>query len=130
MKAFNVRLIEEFRTHNGELSGQMAGRQLLLLTTTGRRSGAERTVVVGYRPYKENLAIIASNNGAPKPPAWFFNLEADPEATVELGPEKFRVRTRVAGPDERAGAAKLIEYLEQQQARAEREIPVVILEKI
>jgi deazaflavin-dependent oxidoreductase (nitroreductase family) len=129
MKAFNARLIEEFRAHKGELTGQMAGRQLLLLTTKGRKTGTERTVVVGYRPYNGALAIIASNNGAPNEPDWFHNLQKEPEATVELGPERFKVRTRVAGPDERAKAARSIEYLEQQQAKTGREIPIVILER-
>jgi deazaflavin-dependent oxidoreductase (nitroreductase family) len=129
MKVFNARLIEEFRAHKGELTGQMAGRQLLLLTTKGRKTGAERTVVVGYRPYNGALAIIASNNGAPNEPDWFHNLQKEPEATVELGPERFKVRTRVAGPDERAKAARSIEYLEQQQAKTGREIPIVILER-
>jgi deazaflavin-dependent oxidoreductase (nitroreductase family) len=129
MKAFNAKLIAEFRAHKGRLSGQMAGRQLLLLTTRGAKTGADRTVVVGYRPYNGELAIIASNNGAPQPPAWFHNLQKDPEATVEVGPDKFKVHTRVAGPDERPKAAKVIEYLEQQQAQTGREIPIVILER-
>jgi deazaflavin-dependent oxidoreductase (nitroreductase family) len=129
MKAFNAKLIEEFRAHKGRLSGQMAGRQLLLLTTKGAKSGAEHTVVIGYRPYKDDLAVIASNNGADRPPAWFHNLQADPVATVELGPERFQVHTRVAGPDERPQAAKAIEYLEPQEAKAGREIPVLILER-
>jgi deazaflavin-dependent oxidoreductase (nitroreductase family) len=129
MKAFNAKLIEEFRANKGRLSGQMAGSRLLLLTTTGAQTGAEHTVVVGYRPYNEDLAIIASNNGAPGPPAWFHNLQKDPEATVELGSEKFKVRVRVAGPDERTEAARVIDYLEQQQARTGREIPIVILER-
>jgi deazaflavin-dependent oxidoreductase (nitroreductase family) len=129
MKAFNAKLIEEFRVNKGQLSGQMAGRQLLLLTTTGARSGEQRTAVVGYRPYAGNLAIIASANGAPKAPAWFHNLQSDPIATVEVGAEKYQVRARVADGRERAEAAELIEYLEPQQAKTGREIPVVILEK-
>src|SRR6266446_4957474 len=85
MKAFNAKLIEEFRAGNGHLSGPMAGRQLLLLTTTGARSGEQRTAVVGYRPYGDGLAIIASDNGAPRAPKWFANLTKDPVATVEVG---------------------------------------------
>src|SRR2546428_10291865 len=86
MKAFNAKLIEEFRANQGKLSGRLANSQILLLTTTGARSGAQRTTVVGYRHYADNLAVIASNNGADKPPSWFFNLQKNPIATVEVGP--------------------------------------------
>src|SRR5689334_2553661 len=130
MKAFNSKVIEEFRANRGELTGQMAGRQVMLLTTKGRKSGEERTVVIGYRPFHGEFAVIASNNGAPNPPSWFLNLEEDPTATVEVGSEKFEVRARVATPEERAEAAKVIDYLGPQQARTEREIPVVVLEKV
>jgi deazaflavin-dependent oxidoreductase (nitroreductase family) len=129
MKEFNDRLIEEFRATGGRLSGQMQGRQVLLLTTKGSRSGAQRTTVVGYRPYGDAYAIIASNNGAPKPPAWFHNLLAEPAATIEVGAEKFQVRARVARAEERPELTKLIEYLEPQQAKAGREIPIVVLER-
>ena len=130
MRAFNAKLIEEFRANQGQMSGQMAGRQLLLLTTTGAKSGQQRTVVVGYRPYGDDLAIIASDNGAPKAPDWFANLKQDPVATVEVGSEKFKVRTRLASPEERPEIAKLIEYLGPQQERTQREIPIVILERV
>src|SRR5438105_15090621 len=129
MKAFNSKVIEEFRANGGQLSGPMEGRQLLLLTTTGAKSGQQRTVVIGYRPYGDDLAIIASDNGAPKAPKWFANLTKDPVATVELGKEKFRVRTRIASGDERSRVARLIEYLGPQQERTQREIPIVILER-
>ena len=130
MKAFNAKLIQEFRANDGRLSGPMAGRQLLLLTTTGARSGEQRTAVVGYRPYGDQLAIIASDNGAAEAPRWFANLQKDPIATVEVGSEKFKVRTRVATPDERPKIASLIEYLGPQQERTSREIPIVILERV
>jgi len=129
MKAFNSKVIEEFRANRGQLSGPMEGRQLLLLTTTGAKSGQQRTVVIGYRPYGDDLAVIASDNGAPKAPKWFANLTKDPVATVELGNEKFRVRTRIASRDERSKVARLIEYLGPQQERTQREIPIVILER-
>ena len=93
-------------------------------------SGQQRTAVVGYRPYGDQLAIIASDNGAAEAPRWFANLKKDPIATVEVGSEKFKVRTRVATPDERPKIASLIEYLGPQQERTSREIPIVILERI
>src|SRR3989442_1264286 len=130
MKAFNEKLIEEFRANHGKLSGRMASSQILLLTTTGARSRALRTTVIGYRPYGDDLAVIASNNGADKAPSWFFNLLANPVATVEVGPEKFHVKARVAGPEERPQLGAVLECLERQQALTSREIPVLVLERV
>jgi deazaflavin-dependent oxidoreductase (nitroreductase family) len=131
MKAFNAKLIEEFRANGGQLvSGPMAGSKPMLLTTTGAKSFAERTVVIGWRPYGERYAVIASNNASPHNPHWFHNLLANPVATVELGPDKFSVKARVAEGAERAEVAKLIDYYERQQALTTREIPVVILERV
>jgi len=130
MKAFNEKLVQEYRASGGKLSGPMEGSRLLLLTTTGAKSYAQRTVVVGYRPYGDRYAIIASNNGAPRSPHWFANLQADPVATVEVGPDKFQAKARVADAAERAEVAKLIDYLERQQALTSREIPIVVLERV
>lgn len=131
MKAFNAKLIEEFRANGGQLvSGPMAGSKPMLLTTTGAKSFAERTVVIGFRPYGDRYAVIASNNGAPQNPHWFHNLQANPVATVEVGSERFSVKARVAEGAERAEVAKLIDYLERQQALTSREIPIVILERV
>ncbi|SRR6266540_289202 len=129
MKAFNKALIEEFRANHGQLSGRMAGRHIVLLTTTGARSGEPRTTVVGYGQHDDRLVVIASANGAPKHPAWYRNLQRHPIATVELGPEKFEVRARTATPEERGEYAKAVPYLESQQKLTEREIPLVILER-
>jgi deazaflavin-dependent oxidoreductase (nitroreductase family) len=96
MKAFNRALIEEWRANNGQLSGRMAGRNLILLTTTGARSGEPRTVVLGFGRHGDNIVAIASNNGAAAHPAWYINLLARSTATVELGPDKFDVRARTA----------------------------------
>ena len=130
MKAFNDELIEEFRANHGKLSGRMANSQILLLTTSGSRSGAQRTTVIGYRPYGDDLAVIASNNGADKSPSWFFNLLANPIATVEVGPDKFQVRARVTSLEERPRLGAIIDYLELQQALTSRQIPVVVLERL
>jgi len=130
MKAFNAKLIEEFRANHGKLSGRLANSQVLLLTTTGARSGAQRTTVVGYRHYGDNLAVIASNNGADNAPSWFFNLQKNPIAIVEVGPDKFQVRARVTDQDERPRLGAIIDYLERQQALTARQIPVVVLERV
>jgi deazaflavin-dependent oxidoreductase (nitroreductase family) len=128
MKEFNRKLISEFRANGGQLSGPMAGRSLLLLTTTGARSGEARTTVLGYGRESERFIVIASNNGAPAHPAWYRNLLADPSATVEVGPQKFGVKARTAAPKERDDLTRAVPYLAQQQGLTSREIPIVILE--
>jgi deazaflavin-dependent oxidoreductase (nitroreductase family) len=130
MKAFNRALIEEWRANDGRLSGPMAGRNLILLTTTGARSGEPRTTVLGFGRHGDRLVAIASNNGAPAHPAWYVNLLANPTATVELGAEMFEVRARTASPDEREEFSKAVPYLESQQKLTKREIPIVVLERI
>ena len=130
MKAFNRRLIEDFRAHHGELTGDMKGGKLILLTTTGVRTGEPRTVVIGYRKRGEDLVAIASNNGAAEHPSWYLNLLADPHATVEVGPEKFEVEARTAEPGERDELAKLVDYFDRQQKLTKREIPFVVFERV
>ena len=130
MKAYNENLIAEFRANKGQLSGQMAGRRLMLLTTTGRKSGQPRTTVIGYRQDGERYLAIASNNGKDTAPSWYFNLRANPAATAEVGPDKFEVRASFADREERKKLAPLIEYLPDQQALTRREIPIVIFERI
>jgi deazaflavin-dependent oxidoreductase (nitroreductase family) len=129
LKAFNRALIGEWRANNGKLSGRMAGRNLILLTTNGARSGEPRTVVLAFGRDGDRIIVIASNNGAPAHPAWYLNLLAQPVATVELGPDRFEVRARTAGPKERATLATAVPYLERQQLLTEREIPIVVLER-
>jgi deazaflavin-dependent oxidoreductase (nitroreductase family) len=129
MNAFNKELIKEFRANRGQLSGPMAGRTLMLLTTTGAKSGKERTVVLGFGKDGDRYVVIASANAAPAHPAWYRNLLARPIATVELGPEKFKVRARTARPEEREQLKHLVPYLERQQTLTTREIPIVVLDR-
>jgi deazaflavin-dependent oxidoreductase (nitroreductase family) len=107
MKSFNWQLIGEYRANEGRLSGQLAGMQVLLLTTKGVRTAEPRTAVVGYRMHGESYVTIASANGAPSHPAWYLNLLAEPVATVEVGAEKFQARARTATSAERAELARL-----------------------
>ena len=130
MKEFNRKLIAEFRANLGKLSGQMAGSRLLLLTTKGRKTGDAKTVVIGYRPSGAAMVVIASNNGGPADPQWYRNLQADPHATVEVGDKKFDVRARTAEGEEREKLAKVVDYLEPQQQKTDRKIPVVALERV
>jgi deazaflavin-dependent oxidoreductase (nitroreductase family) len=129
MNAFNRKLIEEFRANHGKLSGPMAGRTLMILTTTGAKSGKERTTVLGFGKAGDRYVVIASGNGAPSHPGWYRNLQARPIATVEVGPDKFKVRARTAAPEEREPLKRLVPYIEQQQTLTKREIPIVVLER-
>jgi deazaflavin-dependent oxidoreductase (nitroreductase family) len=129
IKAFNQKLIEEFRANRGQLSGPMSGRTLMLLTTTGAKSGKPRTTVLGYRTDRDQYVVIASGNGAPEHPAWYRNLLANPRARVEVGAETFEVRATTAAPGERARLAALVPYLKDQQAKTSREIPIVVLSR-
>lgn len=130
MLAFNRALIAEFRANGGQLSGPMAGRSLLLLTTTGARSGQPRTTVVGYGMDGGDYVAVASNNGAHAHPAWYVNLQATPTATVEVGAEKFEVRSRTASPQERERLGRAVSWLESQQKLTGREIPIVVLSRV
>jgi deazaflavin-dependent oxidoreductase (nitroreductase family) len=130
MKAFNRSLIEEWRANNGRLTGRMADRSLILLTTIGARSGEPRTAVLAFGRHGDNIVTIASDNGAPAHPAWYRNLLKRPTATVELGPDKFEVRARTAKAEERAALTRAVPYLESQQQLTEREIPIVVLERV
>jgi deazaflavin-dependent oxidoreductase (nitroreductase family) len=130
MKAFNEMVIEEFRANGGKLSGPMAGREPMLLTTTGAKSGAPRTVVLGYRPHGDRYLAIASNNGNDVAPIWYGNLLKNPHATIEVGPDRHEVLARTANAEERKQLAGLIDYLERQQALTKREIPIVIFERV
>ncbi|MDQ6899196.1 MAG: nitroreductase family deazaflavin-dependent oxidoreductase [Candidatus Dormibacteraeota bacterium] len=130
MREFNRQVIEEYRANGGRLSGPLAKSTLLLLTSTGARSGQPRTVVLGYGRHADSYVVIASDNGATSHPAWYQNLLANPTATVEVGPDRLQVRARTAKPAERAQVAAAVSWLEQQQALTNREIPLVLLERV
>jgi deazaflavin-dependent oxidoreductase (nitroreductase family) len=128
MNEFNRKVIADFRANGGELSGPMAGRKLMLLTTTGARTGQERTVVLGYRQAGDSYVVIASANGAPSDPAWYRNLQAHPHATVEVGDKKLHVHPRTTEGEERKRMGALVDYLEGEEKKTSRKIPVVVLE--
>ena len=130
---FNRQIIQEFRANGGETSGPFKGRPLLLLTTTGAKSGEERTTPLVYTKDADRVVVIASMGGAPKHPAWYLNLSANPEVTVEIGTEKFGARASVAEGADRdrlyaAQAAMMPAFTEYQQ-KTTRRIPVVVFER-
>lgn len=131
---FNRQLIEEYRTNGGKVTGQIAGAPLLLLTTTGARSGQSRTNPLAYSRDGDRLVVIASKGGAPTSPDWYHNLLAHPEATVEMGSERFPVRASFPQGEERTRlydqqAAQMPNFAEYQRNTA-RQIPVIVLERV
>lgn len=131
---FNQHVIEEFRTNEGRVGGPFDGARLILLTTTGRKTGARHTAPVGYLPDGERILVIASAGGADRHPDWFHNLVANPRVTVENGPFTYDARAVVLTGDERdrlfARAAEFDPGWAEYQAGTARVIPVVALEEI
>ena len=130
---FNQQLIDEFRATGGKVSGQFAGAPLLLLTTTGAKSGQERTTPLAYTRDGERFVVIASKGGAPTNPDWYHNLRAHPAATIEVGSERYAVRATVPEGAERQRlyyqmAARMPGFAEYQR-NTSRLIPVVLLER-
>jgi len=130
---FNRRLIEEFRANGRVVSGRFAGAPVLLLTTTGARSGRPRTAPLAYTADGDRIVVIASKGGAPAHPDWYHNLVAHPDAEVELGGERFPVRAAFPEGPERQRlfdqmAARMPNFAEYQR-NTTRLIPVVVLER-
>lgn len=133
--SFNEALIQDFRAHGGKAtSGPFVGRQLLLLTTTGARTGEQRTSPLVYSSDGDRYVVAASKGGAPTNPAWYANLVANPDVTVEVGGETFKARATaltVGAERDRLYAQHALGYpafLDYQQ-RTSRVIPVVVLER-
>lgn len=132
---FNQQVIEEFRANGGRVGGYFEGARLLLLTTTGARSGAPHTTPVGYLPDGgERTLIIASAGGAPNHPAWFHNLVVNPLVKVEDGVFTYEARATVLEGAERDRAfARAVEAdpgWAGYQAKTTRVIPVVALRQV
>lgn len=128
---FNRQIIEEFRANRGQVGGMFAGGRLLLLTTTGARTGARRTNPLGYLPDGTRRLVIASAGGAPRHPDWYHNLLAHPRVTVEDGVFTYAADAVPLAGDERAEVfARAVEADQgwaAYQARTTRVLPVVAL---
>ncbi len=132
--AFNRQIIEEFRANGGKVGGQFAGAPMVLLTTTGARSGQPRVAPLVYSTDGDRLVIIASKGGAPTHPDWYHNLVANPEVTLEVGEETFPARASVPKREERdrifAGVVAKMPGFGEYQQNTDRLIPVVLLERL
>ena len=120
-----------YRVTNGRIGGYLAGGPVLLLSTTGRKSGEVRTVPLLYIRNGESFVIVGSNGGTATHPAWWLNLKANPAAKIEVGKRRVRVRAEAAGPKEKKRLwPRLVEMYdgyESYRRRTDREIPVVLL---
>ncbi|WP_410669628.1 nitroreductase family deazaflavin-dependent oxidoreductase [Amycolatopsis sp. cmx-4-68] len=134
MNAFNNQVVEEFRANEGVVSGMFEGKNVLLLTTIGAKSGEERLSPLVYTRDGDRYVIAASMGGAPKNPAWYHNLVANPKVTVEVGTEKFEATaTVIADRAERdrlyAGMVEHAEGFAEYETLTTRVIPIVVLER-
>ena len=132
---FGEEHVQRYRETDGE-EGHIwrEGSTVLLLTTTGRVSGNETTTPLIYGLDGENPVIVASKGGAPEHPGWYKNLQRNPEAEVQIKGDRFRTRARDAHGEERDRLWRLMNeiwpHYEEYQRKTEREIPVVVLERM
>jgi deazaflavin-dependent oxidoreductase (nitroreductase family) len=131
MNDFNAQVIEEFRANGGKVGGRFEGAPMLLLTTTGAKSGKPRIAPLVYLP-KDVPVIFASKAGAPTHPDWYHNLLANPEVTIEVGTETRRARAVAVEGDERdalyAEQEKRFPNFVEYREKTSRRIPVIRLE--
>ena len=129
---YNRQLIEEFRANRSKFAGP-GSRPLLLLTTTGAKSGKRHTTPLMYVRDGDRLIIIASNAGAPQHPDWYYNLLAHPEVTVEFGTQTYDTTANVVQGAERQQLWDRIvaqyPFFADHQAKITREIPLIALSR-
>ena len=131
---WNAAITAEFRANGGVVGGPFAGATVLLLSTTGAKTGAARVNPLIYLADGDRYAVFASYGGAPKHPDWYFNLKAHPEVTLEVGTETFLARAIEITGDERdriyaTQAAKSPQFAEYAQ-KTTRRIPVIAFERL
>ncbi len=132
INAINRDVVAQFRANGGKvIEGRFAGSTLLLLTTKGAKSGAERVNPMMYATPEGQVVVFASHNGAPTNPAWYHNLVAHPDVTVEIGGDRYEATAVVVQGDERerlwAESARAFPVLDTIQTKTTRKLPVVKL---
>jgi deazaflavin-dependent oxidoreductase (nitroreductase family) len=129
---WNRQVIEEFRANDGQVGGNFEGAPMVLLHTTGARTGNERVNPLMYLPDGDRMVVFASKGGAPDNPDWYYNLVANPDVTIEVGTETKPATARVAEPDERdklyAEQVKRYPQFGEYEEKTTRTIPVVVLQ--
>jgi deazaflavin-dependent oxidoreductase (nitroreductase family) len=131
---WNAAIIDEFRANAGKVGGQFAGAPMLILHTTGAKTGQERVNPVVYQTDGDRLVVFASKGGAPDNPDWYHNIVAHPDVTVEVGADTLPKRAVVADGPERerlwARQKELMPGFADYEANTARQIPVVVLEPV
>jgi deazaflavin-dependent oxidoreductase (nitroreductase family) len=127
--------VRQYRETDGEYGHDWRrGSPVLLLTTTGHRSGEPRTTPLIYGRSGDDFLVVASHGGSAEPPAWYRNLLASPEAEVQVLADKFRARARDATAEEKPAMwREMVSHwppYDDYQRRTDREIPVVVLERV
>ncbi|HEY2442732.1 MAG TPA: nitroreductase family deazaflavin-dependent oxidoreductase [Streptosporangiaceae bacterium] len=130
---FGEEHVRRYVETDGQEGHDWNGVPVLILTTTGRRSGQQRSTPLIYGRHGEDYLVVASKGGADEPPAWYLNLEAHPQVQVQVWGDKFTARARTATPDEKPDlwttmAAIWPDY-DNYQRKTTRTIPVVVLER-
>jgi deazaflavin-dependent oxidoreductase (nitroreductase family) len=129
---WNAQIIEEFRANGGKVGGGFAGTSIMLLHTTGAKTGREHVTPVTYRRVDGGYAVFASKAGAPTNPDWYHNVVANPRVQAEIGTDTVSLTARVADPQEREPiwTAQKTENpgFAEYEHKTDRQIPVVILE--
>ena len=133
MAEMNAKIVAEFRANEGKVGGMFEGAPLLVLHSTGAKSGEERTHPMMYQAVDNAFAVFASYAGGPKNPAWFHNLVANPDAAVEVGTDVVDVTARVCEGEEREAIwitqkERYPTFADYEQSTT-RQIPVVVLER-
>jgi deazaflavin-dependent oxidoreductase (nitroreductase family) len=125
--------VDRYVDTDGEEGHEWQGTTVLILTTTGRRSGEERSTPLIYQRHGDDYLVVASKGGSPEPPAWYRNLQADPEVRVQVKGDRFAARARTARPDEKPELWQTMTAVwpayDEYQTKTDREIPVVVLER-
>ena len=141
MQDYNRKIIDEFRANEGRVGGPFAGAPMVLVTSTGAHSGRPHTTPLVYLREEDGqggpgdrIYVFGSMGGAPKHPAWYHNLKAHPDATVEVGTEEYPVRATIMTGAERdrlfEKQSSLRPQFAEYQSRTTRKIPVVALERV
>jgi deazaflavin-dependent oxidoreductase (nitroreductase family) len=132
---FGQEHIDRYEATDGEEGHEwQGGTKALILTTTGRKSGEPRKAPLIYGEHDGDYLVVASKGGAPEPPAWYVNLQANPEVQVQVKGDKFTARARDASPEEKPELWKIMtaewpDY-DSYQTKTDRQIPVVVLERV
>jgi deazaflavin-dependent oxidoreductase (nitroreductase family) len=130
---FGQEHIDKYVATDGEVGHEWQGTNTLLLTTKGRRSAEPRVAPLIYGTHGDDYLIVASKGGADAPPAWYVNLQADPDVEVQVKGDKFRAKARTATDDEKPELWRTMvgewPAYDEYQTKTERPIPVVVLER-